>query len=182
MPQRRSAALGFLVAAAVVTGCSSEPEDTTPPQLRAPAAAYFPPEVVLWGVNSLNCEKHEIDWDDTGTHPESAPGKPDLAFSGEHCLADWFSKYQGSAMSIVQPSAFLTPTECHRAATNPEIPGVLHEEIGADILDTLQPGTALCVVTDLGRVVRARIDDVDPPDHQPTFRGEATVWTPKPAS
>ncbi|MDA3646650.1 hypothetical protein LZ318_25940 [Saccharopolyspora indica] len=179
MPQRRRAA--FLLAAAFVAGCSSEPEDTTPPQLRAPAAAYFPPEVVPWGVNSLSCEMHEIDWDDTGTRPESAPGEPDLAYSGEHCFEDWFSDYQGSAMSIVRAGAFLTPAECHRAATVPGVPDVLREETGADILDVLQPGTAVCVVTDRGRVVRARIDDVDPPDHQPTFRGEATVWTPKPA-
>lgn len=183
MSRLSAAVLGFLVLAALALGCSSEPEpeDTTPAQLRAPAAAYYTPEIVPWGVNALHCEPHEIDWDNTGAHPQTAPGLPDLAYYGDHCIEDWFSGRAGSAVAVVEPGAFLTPAECHRAATHPEIPGVLHDEIGVDIEDVLRPGTAVCVVTDQGRVVRARIDDIDPPTYAPTFRGEATVWTPKPA-
>lgn len=180
MLRRRAAAACFLVAAAVVSGCSGRPEDSTPVQLRAPAAAYHPPELVPWGVNAISCAAHEIDWDNTGRHPRTAPGLPDIAYHGNRCASGWFSSSEGSAVAIVEPGAFLTPTECHHAATHPETPGVLHEEVGADLVEVLKPGTALCVVTDLGRVVRARVDDVDPPDHAPTFRGEATVWTPRP--
>ncbi|MEV0703116.1 hypothetical protein AB0I53_35080 [Saccharopolyspora sp. NPDC050389] len=174
-----------------------EPAETNRAESAAPTTeprqhlAYGPPKILNWGLrfpgdgcgNGVLADGQTINWDDVVGDPD--PGADDIGYQQQTTCSDYTRIFalDGSKGGLVTADQAHDPLTCRSAALAGALPNYIEPRTRKEA--RLVEGAALCVLTDRGRVVRARIDRVV--DDTENFvkdvvlelSGEAIIWEPK---